>query len=110
MKAPHTPPRNEGELQRWLVSELKDEGYLVYKFSSPARKGVPDLLVISDYGAVSFIELKHPNGKGVVSALQKVQIKRILDKSGSVYIVSSVADGFDFVLGNLKGVLDVTNL
>ena len=105
MKAPHTPPRTEGELQRWFVKELKEDGYLVYKFSSPAKKGVPDLVVISDYGAVSFIEMKHPNGKGVLSKLQAIEIKKLLANECSVYIIQSVDQCFDFVDNKLRGVL-----
>lgn len=40
---------------RWA----RDNGWLVYKFTSPSQRGVPDRLFIKD-GRVVFIEFKRP--------------------------------------------------
>jgi len=92
MKLPRKDPRTEGELQRWFVSALQDKGYLVYKFASPAKRGVPDLCIIATCGTVFFVEMKSPNGGGILSPLQKVQIRKMLDNNAEVYISSSISD------------------
>ena len=92
MKAPYTAPRTEGELQKWFVKELRKEGYLVYKFSSPAKRGVPDLLIIDYDGDAFFVEMKHPNGKGKISPLQKVEFRKMLTQGCRLHIASSVDD------------------
>lgn len=92
MKLPRKDPRTEGELQRWFVSALQDEGHLVYKFASPAKRGVPDLCIIDKSGDTYFVEMKSPNGGGVLSPLQKVQIRKMLDNHVEVYIASSISD------------------
>lgn len=104
MKEPRTEPRNEGELQKWFINELKKEGILAYKFSSPAKKGVPDLIIVGLWGAgtCTFVEMKSPTGKGVLSELQKYQIKKLLDGGAEVYVAATVADCFDIVNDSKK--------
>ena len=92
MKLPRKDPRTEGELQRWFVIALQDKGYLVYKFASPAKRGVPDLCVIDFDGSVFFVEMKSPCGGGILSPLQRVQIRKMLDNNAEVYISSSISD------------------
>lgn len=100
MKLPRKPHANEGELQRWFVKELKKFGCLVYKFASPAKRGVPDLMIIEISGDVYFVEMKHPNGKGKLSPLQKVQIRIMLDQGCDVYTAASCQDCIDIVNGD----------
>ncbi len=104
MALPKSPPQTEGELQRWFVRELGNHRFLSYKFASPARRGVPDLIIIDRWGQVSFVEMKHPNGKGVISPLQKVQIRELLDSHAKVYIAESVQDCMDIIKHEKKGV------
>ena len=61
----------EKNLQKKIVKYAKDRGVLAYKFSSPARRGVPDLILVGKRGQVVFMELKNPNEKGRLSELQK---------------------------------------
>jgi Holliday junction resolvase-like predicted endonuclease len=99
MKHPTTLPRTEGELQRWFVKELKKEGWLSFKFASPSKRGVPDLILIDPEGVVCFVEMKHPNKGGVLSPLQRVQIRKLKDANASVYIADSVEDCIGIVEG-----------
>lgn len=54
----------------------KFSNLIVYKFASPSKRGVPDLLIVSA-GRCLFIEVKNPNGNGKVSALQEKELKRL---------------------------------
>ena len=65
---------NERELQAYACKALRDVGCLVYKFSSPAKRGVPDLIIVPPNGKVIFVEMKHPNGRGKLSKLQVIEI------------------------------------
>lgn len=49
----------ESKLEAKIVKHCRDRGILCYKFSSPARRGVPDRLLIKS-GKVMFIEVKAP--------------------------------------------------
>lgn len=89
----------EKGLQAKIVKFLKAKNCLAYKFASPSMRGVPDLLVITPTGDVFFIEVKHPNGKGVLSPLQKERINEIRDHGQLVL----VTDDYDFAC---KWVLD----
>lgn len=109
MKAPHKEPENESQLQAWFVKELKKAGYLPYKFSSPAVRGVPDLIVIDREGFVFFVEMKHPNGKGVISPLQHEKIKKMLCNNAEIYIAASVHDCEDIINKRSGCVLGAVN-
>jgi len=63
----------EAEIEKKLGIWAKSRGCLYYKFSSPARRGVPDRLVIGPRGGTLFLELKAPGG--VPTALQEREIK-----------------------------------
>lgn len=47
----------ESKLEARIVKHCRDRGILCYKFSSPARRGVPDRLLIKG-GKVMFMEVK----------------------------------------------------
>lgn len=78
----------EKGLQGYCVQFARDCGILVYKFSSPSQRGVPDLLLIYK-GRTTFIELKSPKGTGRLSPLQKREIAKIQRAGANVYVVSS---------------------
>ena len=78
----------EKTLQAKCIKNAKRAGWLAYKFASPARRGVPDVMFITN-GAVVFVEFKHPNGKGRLSELQKVEIDRMIAHGASVYVIDS---------------------
>lgn len=78
----------EKGLQQYCVRFAQECGILVYKFSSPSQRGVPDLLLIYE-GRTTFIELKSPKGTGRLSPLQKREIAKIRRAGATVYVVSS---------------------
>lgn len=79
---------NERQLEKWARTQAIGRGVLPYKFKSPAKRGVPDQLWLYKGRAV-FIEFKNPNGKGVLSALQRKEIDLLLDQGFVVAVASS---------------------
>jgi hypothetical protein len=49
----------EAKVRLWC----KANGYLFYKFTSPAKRNVPDRLCIAPNGTVGFLELKRKGNK-----------------------------------------------
>ena len=64
---------------------------LVYKFTSPNRRSVPDRMIVAPHGPVFFIEFKRPGGK--TTAGQDREIERLLNQNVSVYVVDDVDQG-----------------
>jgi hypothetical protein len=78
----------ESDIEKILVREVKRLGGRAYKWVSPGNDGVPDKIVIfPDYRLV-FVELKTDTGK--LSALQSVQIKRLMELGQSVEVVKGI--------------------
>ena len=75
----------EKDIEKILVNEVKKLGGRAYKWTSPGNDGVPDRIVIFPGNTPVFVELKADNGK--LSALQKVQIKRLQDLGQRVEVV-----------------------
>lgn len=67
----------ERDIEKVLVREVRKLGGRAYKWISPGNDGVPDRIVVFPNRPPVFVELKAENGK--LSALQKVQIKRLQD-------------------------------
>lgn len=78
----------EKEIEKILVSEVKKLGGRAYKWTSPGNDGVPDRIVVLPGERPYFVELK--SEKGRLSALQKVQIDRLLDLKQQVFVVKGI--------------------
>ena len=52
--------QRESEIEKRLVSVVKNKGGLCLKLASPGRIGVPDRIIIYPNGVVGFAELKRP--------------------------------------------------
>jgi Holliday junction resolvase len=87
----------EADLERKTVNALRKQGLMVYKFSSPNKRGVPDDIVLCAGGKTFFIEFKHPNGKGKLSKLQEIEINKLEKQGYSVYIVDSLESANEVV-------------
>ena len=81
----------ESTLQAYIKKICTEHGILCYKFSSPAHRGVPDLLLIG-YGQTIFIEVKHPNGRGRLSPLQERTIHKMRDHGAQVHVIDNKQD------------------
>jgi len=50
----------EATIERYLCDRVKELGGIAYKFRSPARKHVPDRMVVLPGGIAAWIEVKAP--------------------------------------------------
>jgi hypothetical protein len=82
---------SEKELEEKLGRFAKSRGCLYYKFSSPARRGVPDRIVIAPNSGVLFLELKAP-GK-TPTALQLRELRILQEQGQKVAWVDSLEEG-----------------
>ncbi len=80
----------EKAIEKRLSDKVRSRGWLSYKFSSPARRGVPDRLLVLPGGAVVFVEVKRAGGK--LSRLQEVEIETLQGVGAEVFVVWSHED------------------
>lgn len=81
----------EKEIEEKVCAHAKHLGIMHYKFTSPARRSVPDRLFILPGGATFFIEFKrcgeHP------TASQRVEISKLQQQGATVYVIDTVEAG-----------------
>jgi len=82
---------NEKTIEKKVCDYAKAQGCLVYKFTSPSNRGVPDRMILAPEGHLLFIEFKQPGGR--LSALQKYHIEMIGSMGFSVEVVDDVVCG-----------------
>ena len=82
---------NERALQTKCLNAARNNGWWAAKFASPARRGVPDLVMIKD-GRTVFVEVKHPDGTGRLSKIQILTIKAMRDCGAEVFVIDNYAD------------------
>jgi hypothetical protein len=80
----------ERDIEGKAVSWAKKNGWLSFKFVSPAQRGVPDRIFMKS-GRIVFIEFKRLGGK--LSPLQAHTIKKMLDAGCEVHVCDSIEDG-----------------
>jgi len=85
----------EKDIEGKVVKYAKEQGCLVYKFTSPSRRSVPDRLFITPTGTVFFIEFKRLGEKPTAS--QEVEIEKIQLCDVAVRVADNVDDGKRFV-------------
>ena len=68
----------ESAVEHNICNHAKRSGWLVYKFSSPNHRGVPDRLFISPTGKVCFMEVKAPGKRP--TPLQEREINKLRDR------------------------------
>lgn len=83
----------ESRLQLAIASTARRMNFLVVKLRASGRRGVPDLLLITPRGRVSFMEVKIPGGRVAPS---QVQFHRDLVEHGAtVYVVYSLVEAIE---------------
>lgn len=81
----------EKQIERRVCEYAKELGYLVYKFTSPARMAVPDRLFITPSGVVFFIEFKRA-GQTPTEA-QKREHERLEAQRVRVFVIDDAVKG-----------------
>ena len=84
----------ESKIEQKVCEYAKAKGFLVYKFSSPGNRGVPDRIFMKN-GRMFFIEFK-ATGK-TTTALQDKVIDGISRQGFPVFIVDNIEDGYDAI-------------
>mgnify|MGYP003660832594 CR=1 FL=1 len=82
--------KSEKDLQNYLQHECFINDLLFYKFASPSRRGVPDVLIICPERTVDktvFVELKSPTGRGKLHPLQQFELNKLHDAGVPAYVL-----------------------
>ena len=86
----------ESAIEKEVCDHARRNHYLVFKFTSPGFRGVPDRLFISRSGRVFFMEFKQ---KGKKLRAEQVRAKILIENHRvGVFVVDNVEFG--------KGVID----
>ena len=86
----------ESKIESKVKEYAESLGFLVYKFVSPGRRGVPDKLFVSPSGVMFFIEFKQLGKKP--EPCQVREIGYLKDNNAYVFTVDNIDYG--------KGVID----
>lgn len=81
----------ESVIEKKVCDYAKGLGCLVYKFTSPSRRSVPDRIFFKPDGTVFLIEFKRRGQKPTPA--QKVEIERILKQKLFVWVVDNIEQG-----------------
>lgn len=82
-------PVLEKDIERAACEWARSQGWLVYKFTSPNRRSVPDRLFLRD-GKVVFIEFKRPGGK--LTPMQEREIRKLQQAGVAAEVAFSLED------------------
>ena len=92
----------EPAIENRLVTKVKQLGGIPYKFSSAARRHVPDRLCVFPTGLVVFVECKSPGKK--LRPAQAAECKKLQVRGHFVTMVDSY-DSVDQFIADTKEVL-----
>jgi hypothetical protein len=86
----------EKTVEQYLVMRVRANGGIAYKFSSPARRGVPDRLVLWPGGEAHFVEVKAPGKKP--TKLQLREINTLHDLGFMALVIDTKEKVDDYIL------------
>lgn len=81
----------EKQIEEKVGTYAKEQGFLVYKFTSPQRAAVPDRLYITPRGKVFFVEFKREGMKPTPA--QQREHERLREQGVMVYVIDNVVMG-----------------
>ncbi len=81
----------EVDIERAVCLYARTQGYLTYKFTSPARRSVPDRLFITPDGLTLFIEFKRPGNQ--LTKQQAAECHRLAEQGCNVYVCHTIEQG-----------------
>lgn len=104
-----TPDPLEKAIEKKVVEHAQALGCLVYKFTSPSRRSVPDRLFIMPGGKGSFfIEFKRRGQKPTDA--QALEIAKIQKQGAAVFVVDNIDAGRCLIADMLHGAKNVTTV
>jgi hypothetical protein len=90
LKKRQTP--KESVIESKVCAHAKDRGFLVYKFTSPNRRSVPDRMFITPgRGYVFFIEFKSKGNKPTKAQFDEIRLLK--EHHQLVYVVDTIDEG-----------------
>lgn len=81
----------EKQIEEKVGTYAKEQGFLVYKFTSPQRAAVPDRLYITPRGKVFFVEFKREGMKPTPA--QQREHERLREQGVMVFVIDDVDKG-----------------
>ena len=81
----------EKQIEEKVGTYAKEQGFLVYKFTSTQRAAVPDRLYITPRGKVFFVEFKREGMKPTPA--QQREHERLREQGVMVYVIDNVVVG-----------------
>ena len=81
----------EKQIEEKVNTYAKEQGFLVYKFTSPQRAAVPDRLYITPRGKVFFVEFKREGQKPTPA--QQREHDRLREQGVTVFVIDNVTAG-----------------
>jgi len=96
----------EKDIERRVCDYAKQLGCLTYKFTSPARRSVPDRLIVPNGQPMFFIEFKRKGQK--LTEAQAIEHRKIYAQGKTVYTVDDVEEGKQIVKAWCEGRIPVT--
>lgn len=100
-KTPKAPNPLEKAIEIKVCDHAKALGCVVYKFTSPSRRSVPDRLFIMPGGkGVFFIEFKRLGQKPTLA--QAIEIAKIQNQGAKVFVIDTVGAGKALVADMLE--------
>lgn len=81
----------EKQIEERVGTYAKEQGFLVYKFTSPQRAAVPDRLYITPRGKVFFVEFKREGMKPTPA--QQREHERLREQGVMVFVIDDVDKG-----------------
>lgn len=87
----------ECEIEKKVCDHAIDRGWLTYKFASPARRSVPDRLMVPPEGRgdMFFIEFKSP-GKELTPS-QDRERTRLKENGREVFLIDNADEGIRLI-------------
>ena len=85
----------EKQIEEKVNTYAKEQGYLVYKFTSPQRVAVPDRLYINPRGKVFFVEFKREGQRPTPA--QDREHERLREQGVRVFVIDNVQAGKDMI-------------
>ena len=89
----------EKQIEEKVGTYAKEQGFLVYKFTSPQRAAVPDRLYITPRGKVFFVEFKREGMKPTPA--QQREHERLREQGVMVYVIDNVVVG-EFMVDQMR--------
>lgn len=89
--------KNESELEAFLLREVKRRGGKALKLKFINTAGAPDRIILIPGYRPAFMELKNPNGDGVVSAQQHHWIDQLRLHGAIAGVVANVSELMAFI-------------